>query len=214
MHFTKGGITNIANCFFGRLLDYGVDVVVHSATEWVSGHGTTLGGIIIDSGNFDWDKNAERFPHFHSVQNNLNRRDPATFWNRFGPRMLTAYLIMLRDVGSSLSPFSAQQLLIGMETLSVRCERQRINADTLSRWLSAQSQVAWESYLGLEQHESHHLAKKYLRNGFCFVFKLALVGGQQAALKLIVKVLRCGRFEDYYRSSVINNPYINDRRGA
>lgn len=64
MHFAKGGITNIANCFFGRPLlplDYGVDVVVHSATEWVSGHGTTLGGIIIDSGNFDWDKNADVF---------------------------------------------------------------------------------------------------------------------------------------------------------
>ncbi|MCJ1349856.1 Homocysteine synthase [Peltigera leucophlebia] len=173
--------------FFGRPIDYGVDIVIHSATKWISGHGTTLGGIIIDSGKFNWSDHSERFPQFHSIDNKVDKINQATLWNRFGPETLVAYLRfnMLRDFGSTLNPFAAQQMLIGMETLSLRCERQAANAMTLSKWLGTQSHVAWISYIGLEQHHSHRMANKYLKNGWCSVISFGLVGGQSSALKLI-----------------------------
>ena len=173
--------------FFGKPMEFGVDIVIHSATKWISGHGTVLGGIIIDSGKFNWSDHVERFPQFHTTQDKVDKASQATLWNRFGPDTLTAYLRfnMLRDFGSTLSPSAAQQMLIGMETLSLRCERQAKNAKTISEWLEAQSQVIWVSYLGLEHHEYYQIAKKYLKNGFCSVLAFGLVGGQPSALKFI-----------------------------
>ncbi|KAL9009817.1 MAG: hypothetical protein Q9173_005185 [Seirophora scorigena] len=174
--------------FFGSPIDFGVDIVVHSATKWISGHGTTIGGVVIDGGKFDWNAHPARFPQFHSVPHAFDRQNPATFWNRFGSRAFTAYLRLnlQRDVGSTLSPFSAQQLLIGMETLSLRCERQAKNAAALAEWLRMQRPaVAWVAYIGFEDHPAHPLAVKYLRNGFSSVLTFGLAGGQPAAFKFI-----------------------------
>ena len=168
-------------------MDYGVDIVLHSATKWIGGHGTTLGGIIIDSGNFDFGKQVNRFPQFHSVTSGLKPKSPMTLWNRFGSEALTKYLrfAILRDFGSALGPLAAQQLLIGMETLSLRCERQAKNAFNLALWLRKQPGVAWVKYLGFDIHPFFHLAKKYLRNGPCSVFTFGLRGGADAARTLI-----------------------------
>ncbi|CAO1599618.1 Homocysteine/cysteine synthase [Xanthoria calcicola] len=173
--------------FFGNPIDFGVDIVVHSATKWISGHGTTFGGVVVDSGKFDWSLDAARFPQFHTVQGIVDQQSPATFWNRFGSRAFTAYLKynLQRDVGSTLSPFSAQQLLIGLETLSLRCERQVKNAATLAKWLRSRQQVAWVAYIGFEDHPAHEMARRYLTNGFCSVLTFGLVGGQKAAFRLI-----------------------------
>ncbi|KAL9050197.1 MAG: hypothetical protein Q9206_005186 [Seirophora lacunosa] len=174
--------------FFGSPIDFGVDIVVHSATKWISGHGTTIGGVVIDSGKFDWSAQPTRFPQFHSVPHAFDRQNPATFWNRFGSRAFTAYLRLnlQRDVGSTLSPFSAQQLLIGMETLSLRCERQAKNAAALAEWLRMQRPaVAWVAYVGFKDHPAHPLAVKYLRNGYSSVLTFGLAGGQPAVFKFI-----------------------------
>jgi O-acetylhomoserine/O-acetylserine sulfhydrylase len=110
-----------------------------------------------------------------------------SLWSLFGPEAFTIYLRFdqLRDYGSTLSPLAAQQLLIGMETLSLRCERQAFNASTIAIWLRQHAQVAWVSYLGLETHESHELAKKYNRNGLCSVLTFGIKGGVPAAQRLI-----------------------------
>lgn len=165
-------------------MEHGVDIVVHSATKWIGGHGTTLGGIIIDSGRFDWGMHASRFPQFHAP---VHGRKEMSFWNRFGPEAFVLYFRFdqLRLYGSTLSPATAQQLLIGLETLSLRCERQASNASTIVNWLQRQSQVAWVSHLGLESHESHQLAKRYNRNGFCSVLTFGVHGGAPAAQRLI-----------------------------
>ncbi|KAL8670819.1 MAG: hypothetical protein Q9168_004655 [Polycauliona sp. 1 TL-2023] len=173
--------------YFGSPIEFGVDVVVHSATKWIGGHGTTFGGVVIDSGKFDWSAQVARFPQFHTVQKTFDYQNPATFWNRFGSRALTAYLKynLQRDIGSTLSPFSAQQLLIGLETLSLRCERQAENAAAIAKWLMKQRSVKWVAHIGFEDHPAHKTALKYLKNGFCSVLTFGLVGGQPAAFKLI-----------------------------
>ncbi|KAL8907439.1 MAG: hypothetical protein Q9207_001409 [Kuettlingeria erythrocarpa] len=173
--------------FFGSPIDFGVDVVVHSATTWISGHGTTLGGVVIDSGKFDWSAHVARFPQFHSVQNVFDQHNPATFWNRFGSRAFTAYLKfnLQRDIGSTLSPFSAQQLLLRTEILLLRCNQQAKNAATIAKWLRMQQPVAWTAYIGFEDHPAHQLAVRYLKNVFCSILTFGLVGGQAAAFRLI-----------------------------
>ena len=173
-----------AGGFFCQPIQYGADIVVHSATKWIGGHGTTIGGAIVDSGKFDWAKNAKRFP----VMN-----DPAPgfhglkFVDTFGP---IAYIIrvrveMLRDIGASMNPFAAQQLLLGLETLSLRCERIASNALTLAKWLQKNEHVAWVSYPGLENHPSHGLAKKYLPRGFGGVLAFGVKGGSEAGSQIV-----------------------------
>ena len=114
---------------------------------------------MIDSGRFPWNKHAEKFPEFVAGARSL--------WNRFGPWAFAHHcrFEILKDTGSCLSPFAAQQLLVGMETLSLRCERHAENALALAEWLEGHSSVAWVSYPGLKSHPSHGLAKKYLKRG-------------------------------------------------
>lgn len=173
-----------AGGFFCRPIDHGADIVVHSATKWIGGHGTTVGGIIIDSGKFDWAKHAKRFP----VMN-----DPAPgfhglkFVDTFGPiaYVIRARVELLRDIGSSLNPFGAQQLILGLETLSLRGERIASNALTLAKWLEKSDHVAWVSYPGLESHPSHALAKKYLPRGFGGVLAFGVKGGADAGSQVV-----------------------------
>ncbi|KAL9614385.1 MAG: hypothetical protein Q9167_001114 [Letrouitia subvulpina] len=173
-----------AGGFFCRPIDYGVDIVVHSATKWIGGHGTTIGGVVVDSGKFDWGKHAARFPQFN---------DPAEgyhglkFWDTFGPITFTirVRVEILRDLGSAMNPFAAQQFILGLETLSLRCERHASNALALAQWLEKHEKVAWVSYPGLESHSSHQLAKKYLPRGFGGVLSFGVKGGQEAGSEVV-----------------------------
>ena len=173
-----------AGGFFLRPIDHGADIVVHSATKWIGGHGTTIGGVIVDSGKFDWGKNAKRFPQFN---------DPAEgyhglkFWDTFGPItfIIRARVEIQRDLGASLNPFAAQQLILGLETLSLRAERHAYNALKLAQWLESNKNVAWVSYPGLESHPSHELAKKYLPRGFGGVLSFGVKGGGAAGSQVV-----------------------------
>lgn len=173
-----------AGGYFCRPIDHGADIVVHSATKWIGGHGTTIGGVVVDSGKFDWGKNAKRFPEFN---------DPAEgyhglkFWDTFGSITFAMRLRVeiLRDLGSALNPFAAQQLLLGIETLSLRCERHAENALKLAKWLEKHENVAWVSYPGLESHQSYQLAKKYLPRGSGGVLSFGVKGGQEAGSQVV-----------------------------
>lgn len=173
-----------AGGYFCRPIDHGADIVVHSATKWIGGHGTTIGGIIVDSGKFDWGKNAERFPQFNDPSEGYHG---LKFWDTFGSISfaIRVRVEILRDLGAALNPFAAQQLLLGIETLSLRCERHTENALKLARWLEKNENVAWVSYPGLESHQSHGLAKKYLPRGFGGVLSFGVKGGQEAGSQVV-----------------------------
>ncbi|MBI4733550.1 MAG: homocysteine synthase [Rubrobacteridae bacterium] len=165
--------------------DYGADIIVHSATKFIGGHGNSIGGVVIDSGNFDWTN--ERFK-------NLNEPDPSyhglKFTETFGP---LAYIIklrvsLLRDIGPSLSPFNAFLLLQGLETLHLRMERHSQNALAVARFLESNENVSWVNYPGLENHPSHELAKKYHTNGYGAIVGFGINGGIETGSRFIDSV--------------------------
>lgn len=173
-----------AGGYFVRPIDHGADIVVHSATKWIGGHGTTIGGVVVDSGKFDWGKNAKRFPQmvepspgYHGLK----------FWETFGPITfaIRVRVEILRDLGSSLNPFGAFQLIQGIETLSLRAERHASNTLALARWLEKNPHVSWVSYPGLESHPSHELAKRYLKRGFGGVLSFGVKGGGAAGSQVV-----------------------------
>ncbi|KAJ5099268.1 hypothetical protein N7532_006269 [Penicillium argentinense] len=173
-----------AGGYFARPIDHGADIVVHSATKWIGGHGTTIGGVVIDSGKFDWGAHGSRFPQFIEPSEGYHG---LKFWETFGS---IAYAIrvrveILRDLGSALNPFAAQQLILGLETLSLRSERHATNALALARWLQKNEHVSWVSYPGLEDHPSHALAKKYLPRGFGGVLSFGVKGGAAAGSQVV-----------------------------
>ncbi|KAG2233991.1 Cys/Met metabolism PLP-dependent enzyme-domain-containing protein [Thamnidium elegans] len=154
-------------------IEYGADIVVHSATKWIGGHGTTIGGVVIDSGKFNWNNGnfpdfTEPCPSYHGLR----------FWERFGNKSFTYRLRAetLRDVGSCQNPFGSFMLLQGLETLSLRVQRHVDNALELAKWLQERSDVSWVSYPGLEDHPCHDMAKKYLRGGFGGVLTFGVKG--------------------------------------
>ncbi|NPV93335.1 MAG: homocysteine synthase [Firmicutes bacterium] len=165
-----------------RPIDFGADIVVHSATKFIGGHGNSIGGIIVDSGKFDWTNG--KFPQ-------LTEPDPTyhgvSYTESFGPAafILKARVQLLRDLGPCLSPFNAFLLLQGLETLPLRMERHNQNALAVARFLEGHPKVAWVNYPGLPGHPSHELAKKYYRNGFGALLNIGLKGGPEAALKFI-----------------------------
>ncbi|KAL6232888.1 OAH sulfhydrylase [Aspergillus navahoensis] len=164
-----------AGGYFVRPIEHGADIVVHSATKWIGGHGTTIGGVVVDSGKFDWGKNAARFPQFTQPSEGYHGLN---FWETFGPIAfaIRVRVEILRDLGSALNPFAAQQLILGLETLSLRAERHAANALALANWLKKKEHVNWVSYPGLEEHPSHELAKKYLKRGFGGVLSFGVKG--------------------------------------
>ncbi|KAH9927619.1 O-acetylhomoserine ami [Fomitopsis serialis] len=144
-----------------RPIDHGADIVVHSATKWIGGHGTTIAGVVIDSGKFDW-VGSGKFPMFTEASEGYHG---LVFSKAFGPMAfaMVCRLIVLRDLGSCMNPFAAFLLLQGLETLSLRAERHSQNALALARFLEQHPKVTWVSYLGLESHTSHQLAQQLLR---------------------------------------------------
>ena len=192
------GIPLIVDNTFGaagywvRPIEHGADVVVESATKWIGGHGTSLGGVIVDSGKFDWARSG-KFPFFTEPSPGYHG---LVFNDVFGPKgpfgniqfIIRARVEGLRDLGPALSPFNAFLLLQGLETLSLRGERHGQNALALARWLKAHPSVAWVNYTGLEEHPYHQRARKYLRNGFGSVFTFGIRGGFEAGKKFIDSV--------------------------
>ncbi|SEQ31615.1 O-acetylhomoserine sulfhydrylase [Solimonas aquatica] len=177
--------------FLVRPIEHGADIVVESATKWIGGHGTSIGGVIVDSGRFDWGNGkfplfTEPAPGYHGLK----------FWETFGagsPFGNIAFAIRarvegLRDFGTSLSPFNAFLLLQGLETLSLRAQRHVDNALELARYLRTLPDVSWVNYPGLEDSPYHALAKRYLRNGYGAVLNFGVRGGYEAARRLIDKV--------------------------
>ncbi|KAJ5263695.1 hypothetical protein N7478_011300 [Penicillium angulare] len=173
-----------AGGYFVRPIDHGADIVVHSATKWIGGHGTTIGGIVVDSGKFDWGKNAAKFPQFVEPSEGYHG---LKFWETFGPAAfaIRVRVEILRDLGSALNPFAAQQLILGIETLSLRSERHATNALALAKWLQKNEHVSWVSYLGLEDHPSHATAKKYLPRGYGGVLSVGVKGGAEAGSQVV-----------------------------
>ncbi|KII84783.1 hypothetical protein PLICRDRAFT_126646 [Plicaturopsis crispa FD-325 SS-3] len=165
----EAGIPVIVDNTFGmggyliRPIDFGADIVVHSATKWIGGHGTTIAGVIVDSGKFDWTRSG-RFPGFTEPSEGYHG---LKFSETFGA---VAYAVkvrteILRDIGPALNPFAAFLLLQGLETLSLRAERHNDNALALALWLEKHPKVTWVSYLGLPSHPYHEASKKVLRKG-------------------------------------------------
>ncbi|KAI9713376.1 MAG: hypothetical protein M1812_006654 [Candelaria pacifica] len=173
-----------AGGYFIRPIDHGADIVVHSATKWIGGHGTTIAGVIVDSGKFDWGKNAKRFPQFNDPSEGYHG---LKFYETFGAIAfaIRVRVEILRDLGSALNPFAAQQLLLGIETLSLRAERHAENALKVAKWLEKHENVAWVSYPGLESHQSHQLAKKYLPRGSGGVLSFGVKGGGEAGSQVV-----------------------------
>lgn len=186
-------VDNTFGCagYLCRPIDHGADIVVQSATKWIGGHGTSIGGVLVDSGRFDWGNG--RFPVFTEPSAGYHG---LKFWEVFGPEgpfgnvafAIRARVEGLRDMGPCLSPFNSFLFLQGLETLSLRVQRHVDNALELARWLRAQDQVEWVSYPGLDDHPSHELAKRYLRNGYGAVLSFGIRGGAEAGAKFIDSV--------------------------
>lgn len=170
--------------FLIRPIEHGADVVVHSATKFIGGHGSSLGGVIVDGGKFDWKANADKFPK-------LAKPDPsyhgAVFADVAGPAAFVTRIraVILRDTGATISPFNAFILLQGLETLSLRVERHVENALKVVDYLSKHPKVEKVNHPSLPSHPDHELYKKYFPNGGGSIFTFEIKGGQEAAWKFI-----------------------------
>ena len=184
----KHGLPLVIDNTFGtpyliRPIEHGADIVVHSATKFIGGHGTTLGGIIVDSGKFDWKASgkyapiAEPNPSYHGV----------SFVDAAGPAAFVTYIraILLRDTGATISPFNAFLLLQGVETLSLRLDRHAENTKKVVEFLSNHPQVEKVNHPSLPDHPDHALYQKYFPNGGGSIFTFEIKGGQEAAWKFI-----------------------------
>ena len=166
-----------------RPIEHGADVVIHSATKFIGGHGTTLGGIIVEAGKFDWKKSgkfpniADPNPSYHGV----------SFYDVVGPAAFVTYIraILLRDTGACISPFNAFLLLQGVETLSLRLDRHAENTKKVVEYLSKHPLVESVSHPSLPDHPDHALYEKYFPNGGASIFTFEIKGGQEAAWKFI-----------------------------
>jgi len=178
--------------FIVRPIDYGADIVVQSATKWIGGHGTSIGGVIVDSGKFNWANG--KFPVFTNPSPGYH---DLNFWETFGENspfgniafIIRARVEQLRDFGPALSPFNSFLFLQGLETLSLRVERTCKNALQLAKWLKAHPKVEKVVYPGLEEHPDHQTAKKYFRKDlFGGILTFEVKGGLEAGKKFINNV--------------------------
>ena len=184
----KHGLPVVIDNTFGaaywiRPIEHGADIVVHSATKFIGGHGTSLGGVIVDSGKFDWKKSgkyapiAEANPSYHGI----------SFADAVGPAAFVTYIraILLRDQGAAISPFNAFLLLQGVETLSLRLDRHAENTKKIVEFLAKHPKVAKVNHPSLKDHPDHKLYQKYFPNGGGSIFTFEIKGGKDAAWKFI-----------------------------
>ena len=174
-----------------RPIEHGADIVVHSCTKWIGGHGTSIGGAIVDGGRFAW--NAGRFPEFTAPDESYHG---IVYWDAFGnvpgvgnvAFVVKARLQGMRNIGMCLSPFNSFLFLQGLETLPLRMRQQSANTMALAQWLRKHPAVEWVVYTGLPDHPSHALARTYLRDGFGAVLGFGIRGGRAAGEKFINSV--------------------------
>ena len=184
----KHGLPLVIDNTFGtpyliRPIEHGADIVVHSATKFIGGHGTSLGGVIVDSGKFDWKASgkypaiADPNPSYHGV----------SFVDAVGPAAFVTYIraILLRDTGACISPFNAFLLLQGVETLSLRLDRHAENTKKVVEFLANHPQVAHVNHPSLPDHPDHALYEKYFPNGGASIFTFEIKGGQEEAFRFI-----------------------------
>lgn len=173
--------------------DFGVDIAVYSLTKFIGGHGTSLGGAIVDSGTFNWDNGkfpeiTEPDPSYHGIN----------YWGAFGLHdkavvpgiayVLKARVQLLRDLGPAISPFNSWLFIQGLETLPLRVKEHSRNALAVAQWLEKHPAVSWVIYPGLPSHPDHERAKRFLKNGFGSIFGFGIKGGREAGIKLIDSV--------------------------
>jgi O-acetylhomoserine (thiol)-lyase len=174
-----------ASPYLCRPIEHGADIVVHSATKFIGGHGTCIGGVIVDGGTFPWDNGTfpemvEPSPGYHGMR----------YWETFGnfTFILKARVEMMRDLGACMSPFNAFLFLQGLETLSMRMERHAANGKAVAEWLAQHPRVSWVSYAGLASSPYHERAKKYLPRGAGSIFTFGIKGGREAGRRFIEAV--------------------------
>lgn len=169
------------NC---RPFEWGADIVTHSTTKYMDGHATSVGGAIVDSGNFDWNSHAEKFPGLTTPDDSYHG---VTYTERFGKAayITKATVQLMRDLGSIQSPQNAFLLNIGLETLALRVERHCANAQKVAEYLEKHEKVAWVKYAGLKSSPYYELAQKYMPKGTCGVISFGLKGGRSAAEKMM-----------------------------
>ncbi|WGI17094.1 O-acetylhomoserine aminocarboxypropyltransferase/cysteine synthase [Methanonatronarchaeum sp. AMET-Sl] len=172
-----------ATPYLCKPIDWGSHIVTHSATKWIGGHGTVLGGIVIDSGNFNWPEG--NYPAI--TDTDPGYRGGLNFWNEYKEKAYITKLKgrYLRDFGSCISPFNAFLLLQGLETLHLRMERHSENAQATAEYLQDHPKVEWVAYPGLKNHPTHKQAKKYLQNGYGGMIGFGIKGGAESGKKFI-----------------------------
>ncbi|QDO87515.1 bifunctional o-acetylhomoserine/o-acetylserine sulfhydrylase [Ornithinimicrobium ciconiae] len=178
----------IATPYLTRPIEHGADIVVHSATKYLGGHGTAIGGVLIDSGNFDYAQYPDKYPGFNEPDEGYHgltfAKDLGVGNETFGGTnlsyILRARVTLLRDIGPAISPFNAFLIAQGVETLSLRVERHVANAKKVANWLLDQEQVVSVSYAGLPGHPSYELAQRYLPDGAGAVLAFEIAGGLEA----------------------------------
>ena len=169
------------NC---RPFEWGADIVTHSTTKYMDGHATAVGGVIVDSGNFDWDAHADKFPGLTTPDASYHG---LTYSKSFGKMayITKATAQMMRDLGSIQAPMNAFLLNLGLETLHLRVKRHCENAQRIAEWLSQNDKVAWVNHSGLPDNPYHALAQKYLPNGSCGVIAFGLKGSRDEAIRFM-----------------------------
>ena len=169
------------NC---RPFEHGADIVTHSTTKYMDGHATSVGGCVVDSGNFDWSAHADKFPGLTTPDDSYHG---ITYTEKFGKSAFMTKLLaqVMRDLGSIPSPHNAFLLNLGLETLHLRMERHCANALEVAKFLESDDRIAWVEYPGLESSKYHERAKKYMPNGTCGVISFGVKGGREAATKFM-----------------------------
>jgi O-acetylhomoserine (thiol)-lyase len=176
----------LASPYLCRPIEHGADIVVHSLTKFLGGHGNSIGGMIVDGGTFNWSREG-RYPMLSDPRPEYNGIVLHETFGNFA-FAIACRVLGLRDIGPALSPFNAFLILTGIETLPLRMQRHSDNAQTVATWLSEQKSVAWVSYPGLPTDRYHNLAKKYVPKGAGSVFTFGLKGGYEAGVKLVSNV--------------------------
>ncbi len=174
--------STFATPYLCRPIEHGADIVIHSATKFIGGHGTSIGGVIVEAGRFDW--GSGRFDHLTEPVSTYNG---LRWWENFGEYAFCTKVRseQLRDVGACLSPFNAFLLLQGLETLPLRMKAHLQNTHTVAAWLEADSRVSWVKWAGLSNHPDHELARRLLPDGPGAVFSFGVLGGRAAAARFI-----------------------------
>ena len=170
------------NC---RPFEFGADIVTHSTTKYMDGHGSAVGGCIVDSGNFDWMAHADKFPGLCTPDESYHGVTYAERFGKEGAYIYKATAQLMRDLGSTQSPQSAYLLNLGLESLHVRMERHCLNALKVAEYLETSDKITWVNYPGLPSNKYYELASKYMPNGTCGVVSFGVKGGREAAEKFM-----------------------------